>query len=409
MTVTDVGGRVASEAAAPPPAVKQAGEQRNARVESLRAIGALGVIVSHIFVGALALEGLATGYTGAYKDRLLINAGYLGLYLFFALSGYLLYLPFARHQLQGRPIDVRQYARNRALRILPLYFSAITLLLIVYPFNVDRSQWWRFALLIQNYSPETINRLNAPLWTISVEIQYYIALPLLAWLIAKLAGPSIRRTLALLLAGAAVSYALRLHEVVSAGNPNIYGVLGKYALPTNLYGFVVGMLIAVTRVSWSRHTPAWVARPRIGSADAWIAAGVAIFLLTAYNLHLQEPWLAFSALLILAACVLPVRGGRIVRALEWRPLATLGIATFSLYVWHAPVLLGVVKTTGLEDFKALFAIGVPLCIAAGGLSYFLIERPALRRRQGWGATAAAPARADATKQPQTAAAPVVSE
>jgi peptidoglycan/LPS O-acetylase OafA/YrhL len=384
-------GRAAGEAAAPPAgAVRQAGEQRNARVESLRAIGALGVIVSHIFVGALALKGLGGDYTGAYKDRLLINAGYLGLYLFFALSGYLLYLPFARHQLQGRPIDVRVYARNRALRILPLYFSAIAFLLIVYPFNVDRSEWWRFALLIQNYSPETINRLNAPLWTISVEIQYYIALPLLAWVIAKLAGSSLRRSALLLVGIGVASYALRLHEVVSSPEPNIFGILGKYALPTNLYGFVVGMLIALARIAWERRTPGWAARPIVGSTGAWIGAGIVLFLLTAYNLDLQEPWLALAAFSILAASVLPLRGGRLLRALEWRPLATLGIATFSLYVWHAPVLLGVVQTTDIKDFKALFLIGMPLCIAGGVLSYNLIERPALRRRKGWGATAAVP-------------------
>lgn len=398
MTVTDVGDRATEEVAAPaPPGVEQAGEHRNARMESLRAIGALGVVVSHIFVGALALKGLGAGYHGGFKDRLLINAGYMGLYLFYALSGYLLFLPFARHQLRGRPIKLRTYALNRGLRILPVYFSAITLLLIVYPFNVDRSEWWRFALLIQNYSPETINRLNAPLWTISVEIQYYILLPFIAFAILKLAGPSVRRTVVLLLGIAFASFLVRAHEVILAPDPNIYGALGKYALPSNLYGFVAGMLIAVMRLSWHHGPPAWMTRSRLGATNTWIAAGIALYLLASYNLDWQEPTLAIAAFVVLAAAVLPLRGGRLVQSLEWRPLATLGIATFSVYIWHAPVLLLIVQTTDIIDFKALFLVGVPSCIAAGALSYCIVERPFLRRRQRWGATAAAASAAEETR------------
>ncbi|MGH2840812.1 MAG: acyltransferase family protein [Solirubrobacteraceae bacterium] len=399
-TVSEAGGTAAEPArrapASPATAVEQAGEQRNARLESLRALAALSVLVSHAFVLALAYKGIGD----TYKNRLILNTASLGLYVFFALSGYLLFLPFARHQLgEGRRIDVKRYARNRMLRILPLYFSAITLLLVVHPFDADRGDWWRFALFIQNYSPETLNRLNAPLWTITVEVQYYILLPLLAFVIAKLGGRSIRRTVLVMLGIGLASYALRAQQVLWSGDPNIYGPFGKYALPTLLYAFIGGMLIAVARLAWERRPPDWAARRVVGTASVWIAGGLALHLLLTYDLDLQEPTIALAAFLIVAACVLPLRGGRVVQALQWRPLAMLGVASYSVYVWHGPIVVALsgvgseasegVITGDPTDFKTLLAIGLPLCIAAGALSYFVIERPFLRRRKRWGATAAA--------------------
>ncbi len=402
---------VASSAAAPAPApagagaVGQAGERRSSRLESLRALAALSVLLSHIFVLSLAYKGIAD----SYGNRLVLNTASLGLYVFFALSGYLLFLPFARHQLgEGSPIDVRRYARNRALRILPLYFSAITLLLIVHPFDVDRSEWWRFALFIQNYSPETLNHLNAPLWTITVEVQYYIVLPLLAFFIARLGGRSIRRTVAVMLGIGLASYALRSYEVLHAASPNVYGPLGKYALPTLLYAFIGGMLIAVTRIAWERRPPQWASRPFFGTASIWIAAGVLLHLMLTYDLDWQEPAIALAAFLIVAACVLPLRNGRVVQALQWRPLAMLGVASYSVYVWHGPIVVALsdvgseasegIITGEPTHFLKLLAIGVPASIAAGALSYFVIERPFLLRRKRWGATAGAPEAAGSRAQ-----------
>lgn len=377
-----------------PRAIDQSGERRSARIESLRAIGALGVIVSHMCLLSVAYQG--TGYIG----RLTFNTGYIGLYLFLALSGYLLFLPFARDQLgQGRAIDLRRYARNRALRILPLYYCAIGLLLVFHPFDVDRSQWWRFALFIQNYSHETSNRLNAPLWTLAVEVQFYILLPFLALLIAKIGGRSVRRSVAIMSAIAVASLALRAHEL-RLGDPNILGVLGKYALPSQLYAFIVGMLIAVLGIGWERNPPAWASRRLLGAGSAWIAAGIVVYLLVAYDRNMQEPTLAVAAFLIVGACVLPLRHGPLVQLLEWRPLATLGLATYSLYVWHGPIVVALsgigpefsegILTSKPTGFKTQLAIGIPLCIAAAALSYLVIERPFLRRRRRWGSTATAP-------------------
>ncbi|MDQ3677374.1 MAG: acyltransferase, partial [Actinomycetota bacterium] len=381
-------------------AIEQAGEQRSTRLESLRALGWLAVLVAHVLTLALAYQGLGD----TYKNRLMLGGGVLGLYLFFAMSGYLLYLPFARRQLCGeRRIDVRRYARNRMLRILPVYYLVIAVLLIVQPLDADRGDWWRWLTFTQNFSAETIHRLNAPLWSVVVEVQFYIALPLMAWAVAKLGGRSFPRTVAVLAGIALASWIIRSREVVNAAEPNIIGPLGKYALPSFLYAFMGGMLLAVLRLAWERRPPRWAQWPVVGASGAWIAAAVGLHLLIAYDFDYQEPWVALVAALIVGACVLPLRTGVIVNILERRPLAVVGVASFSLYLWHWPILQALsgvhfgaapgeaVGIVGEQtDFKGLLAVGLPLCVAVGLASYWIIERPFLRRRRGWGTTEAAP-------------------
>src|SRR5947209_15433579 len=101
--------------------VIQAGEARSARIESLRALAALSVLLSHAFEYSY---GLTPGVTHSVVHRAAIQAGFAGVELFFALSGYLLFWPFARSAFQtGERVDLARYARNRALRIFPLYYA----------------------------------------------------------------------------------------------------------------------------------------------------------------------------------------------------------------------------------------------------------------------------------------------
>ena len=103
---------------AEPVRVEQAGEIRLARVESLRALAALGVLGSHAWGEHHSFTPAA--YDG-HLDRLVFGGGY-GVYVFFALSGYLLFRPLARAAFgDGERVDLGDYGRNRVLRIVPLY------------------------------------------------------------------------------------------------------------------------------------------------------------------------------------------------------------------------------------------------------------------------------------------------
>lgn len=377
--------------------ITQAGEQRSARVESLRAVAALSVMIAHVVVFSLASAGGVLG--SSLAERVIIGGGN-GVYLFFTLSGYLLFLPFLRHQLEGRPVDLARYARNRALRILPLYATVVVVLFLVAPAGAH-VDWWRFALFIESFSPDALHRVDFPIWSVVVEVHFYLLLPLIAWVIARLGGRSPWRTAAIVAGIGIGSWALRSTRVIDADAPDIFGAWGgRYALPTLMYLFTSGMLLAIARLGWERRTPGWAGRPLVGASSAWIAAGVAVQLLICWDLDLREPFIALATFLAVAGCVLPLRPGVLTRALESRALALVGIASFSLYLWHWPVLaeLGGVRvaaatgvaadaTGGPPSFATLLAVGVPVCLAVAFISYAIVERPFLRLRRRWGATA----------------------
>lgn len=367
--------------------IAQAGERRVLRIESLRAVAALGVLAAHVWgtAGGSFFEG--------FGSRVLSGLGF-GALFFFALSGCLLYIPFARRDFgSGSPVSLRRYSLNRALRIFPLYYFALIVVLLLQEGGGTLEQWVSFTLFLENFSTETIATVNPALWTIVIELHFYILLPLIAWLIARLAGGSAKRALwvvgALLLASAAFRYFAVLE-------PNkVYGDPLRFSLPTTFYLLAAGMLVAVLREMWDRP-PAWLRGP-LASADVWLLAAIPPWLAFVYRYE-YEPLFAISCFLILGAFVLPLRPSVVSGFLDWRPLAILGLASYSLYIWQVPVLREIgdayipivdplifhaQRLIGSE-FLGLLVVAVPLCAVIALISYRLVENPALRLRRRWG-------------------------
>src|SRR4051812_24044448 len=169
--------------------IDQAGEERLARFESLRALAALGVLAGHAW-------GLHHAYGPSGDDTLperLIYGGGYGVFVFFALSGYLLFRPLARAAFgAGERIDLAGYARNRALRILPLYVVVAGVLFVVEGGGGSPGEWLRFATFTQNFFSDTVLDLDAPMWSLIIEVQFYVLLPLaalgLAWVSRRRLG-----------------------------------------------------------------------------------------------------------------------------------------------------------------------------------------------------------------------------
>jgi peptidoglycan/LPS O-acetylase OafA/YrhL len=144
--------------------VEQAGEPRSARIESLRALAALAVLEVHVWLASHTLGGPLS-----VADRLAVG-GVFGVNLFFVLTGYLLYLPFAQ---AAGSVDLRRYALNRALRVLPLYYVVLAVLLVLQHGGGTLGQWARFATFTQNFSQATVNTVDAPMWSLAVELEFY--------------------------------------------------------------------------------------------------------------------------------------------------------------------------------------------------------------------------------------------
>jgi len=365
--------------------VVQAGEQRSARVESVRALAALGVLEAHAF-------GYSQGWNeqaiyGSYFDRLFLVSGSTVI-LFFALTGYLLFLPFGRRYFAGGDrIDIGRYATNRALRILPLYLASIALLLVLREGGGTFEQWWKYGLLSQNFFSDTVGEVNGPLWSIAVEMHFYLLLPFFAFALAWASRGSLRAAALILLGLAIASHALRANiRDIYDGDMRIL----QYSLPGTFYWFTAGMFVAMLRIAWNDARPAWLRGP-LASPTVWLLATIPLWLLQADRF---SDWpVAIAAFLTVGACVLPLREERSVRALEWRPLALLGIASYSLYVWHDPII-DELASAGVGGYFPLLAVGLVLSVAAAVVSYRVIEAPFLRLRKRWSKSSAPQSRSE---------------
>ena len=351
--------------------VQQAGETRSARIESLRALAALAVVVGHVWVTSV-------GTADTYLHRAALGGGF-GVFLFFALSGYLLYRPFARRDFAGgTPVQLWRYALNRALRILPLYYAVVLVLLVVLGHG-DRHLWLRFPLMIQGFFPDTVIALDGPLWSLVVEVQYYLLLPFIAAFVALASTRRLVMGAAAVLGLGLASAVLREVTVQLPAHPS---EVWRYSFLTNFVFFVPGMLLPLWQVALERRKPGWM-EGVASRSSAWLCVAAAAWLLTFVN---YSWWFVIlvAAFLTVAACVLPLRPGRGVRALEWRPLALVGVASYSLYIWHDPIV-GRLPRLGLpaHNFWIQLAVAIPLMLVIAAVSYRAIEAPWLRWRSAW--------------------------
>src|SRR3954463_8371862 len=232
--------------------------RRAAGLDGLRAVAALSVLCFHTWLYGFD-QPSAVVRTSLF-DKVAFEMR-LGLIFFFVLSGYLLYRGFARAALgDGDRVDVRRYARRRVARIVPAYWlatvGAIALLWgargtpgVRLPAASDLPL---FAVFGQNYSLDTIMRLNPVTWTLCVEAAFYVLLPLLGAVAWRL-GPRARGRQALLVA-LLIPLGLVWNALVHEHGWNI---LASKALPAYLPYFAFGMLLAL----WSEWRAERSARP----------------------------------------------------------------------------------------------------------------------------------------------------
>jgi peptidoglycan/LPS O-acetylase OafA/YrhL len=384
--------------------IVQAGETRSARVESLRALAAVAVVIAHTWGYAHAYQ--SAGTQGTFLARLIFGGGF-GVYLFFALSGYLIYWPFARRDFGGSPgIDLRRYAANRMLRILPLYWLAVIVVLAFQSSPVMFADWWHWMLFAENYV--SLSGVDGPLWSVVVELQFYVLLPLLALGIASAArGSRVRGAAAIGALGLAsfLPWWLLVHQ--HGGS-----YLWRYNLPTTFFFFTGGMLVAVLRTAWTEQRPSWL-RGALASSDMWLLASLPLWLAVIWRYD-NSFLLAVASALMVAACVLPLRPGLLTRCLEWRPLALVGVASYSLYVWHVPILRALTGPAYHpanwipSGFLGLALVAVPVSLAVAFVSFRFVETPFLRLRRRWSPASAKTDASPPGLEPKTAEAPVAS-
>jgi peptidoglycan/LPS O-acetylase OafA/YrhL len=155
---------------------------------------------------------------------------------------------------------------------------------------------------------------------------------------------------------------------------------------TNFQFIIAGMVAALAYLQLRERRPKWLRGPAANS-DLWLLAAVPLivpFTFVDYGWDVLCPLVSF---LIVGAAAFPhLERGRVTRVLWWRPLAALGLASYSVYLWHIYVL-DYLTGKGIDGFVLLTLTAVPISIAAAAISYKLIEEPFLRLRRRWSPSA----------------------
>jgi peptidoglycan/LPS O-acetylase OafA/YrhL len=238
-----------------------------------------------------------------------------------------------------------------------------------------------FLVFAQNFDAQTVMKLDPPMWTLAVEVSFYLLLPLAA--IVALRLPRHRATqllvpIALLLIGV-------LWNVDIAGERSI--VAGKL-LPAMLPYFALGMIVALAldgRAAFGRRVAyaLLLAGVALIAADAlWQAHGAATRSTSyAFRIWRDLPGAAGFALLIAVAAGSAGAGTALLR---WRPLVYFGTISYGVYLWHVPLLL-VARHLGLLPLHTLPAIAVALVLTVpvAAASWHWIEQPAVAWARGF--------------------------
>jgi len=348
-------------------------------VDSMRALAALAILAYHgaLFTGAL--DGTGTAFWYAQLN--------VGVPLFFAISGFLLYRPWVAARLTGakRP-DARVYGLRRLLRLVPAYWLA--LIVIALAFGRDDVLSWPGALvhfgLLQAYDPARFTGGIGQAWTLTVEVAFYAALPVIGLAARRLPGGSaariVRGELTLLAVLALVAVLWRLVVVVLADPAGEAYFPLLVALPAQLDVFAAGMALAVVSAAGLDGR----ARPPLVASLAWLVAALCYVAVVQWRpddpgarVFVEHQLQGLMALALLAPAVLGRGGGGAVRRLlAWRPLAWIGLVSYGLYLWHLDVLRELAERE--VPTAGIVVLGTLLALVFGTASWYLVERHALR-------------------------------
>jgi peptidoglycan/LPS O-acetylase OafA/YrhL len=359
--------------------------QRLAGLDGVRGLAALFVVVNHVFLRAF--PGYPVDNAPFWAAWFIY--GRFAVVVFIVLSGFSLALSPVRRgwQLGG----VSRFAQRRLRRILPAYWAALVFSLVVA---------WLVAAPPGQGAPDArsvvVNGLlaqnlvaapspNRSFWSMAVEAQLYILFPLLLLMVRRWGAVVMLAAVTLVVAtvGLAGPHVARLDVFVIQSPPDLAALFAAGILAAGIVG------LSGRRRSWPWAWLALAAVAPVLAAIWWMGS-----VWTLDNLFWVDLALG-PAIACLLAGLATGRPAPLLRLLDARPMRSLGLSSYSLYLTHGPIVVVVYErivagrvSPGAPAFLASLALTLPLTVGFARLFASVFERPFLHRRRAGGPAAA---------------------
>lgn len=355
---------------------------RFAQLDSIRAVAAIMVVATHTCFWAGTYP---KGTWGAATQRFEV-----GVAVFFVLSGFLLSRPFLMRARRGTNVDsFRIYALKRAGRILPVYLLTVVGAFVLIDTNSDLG-WDRFLLnlTLTDYFVHTQLPFGlTQMWSLSVEVSFYILLPLIGtWFLARAWRP-VTTIVSLVVTG--LLGVVWLSVTTSRGQDLVSGWLPSYFL-----WFALGIVLAVVELDdGATRLTATLRRWATDRTACWLLAfGLFVVISTpiggspllvvhsASDLVMRHLFYAAISLLLVAPCVFNTTDTA-ARVLSHPWLRHIGHTSYALFCVHVIVLEFVMGAVGYELFNApplrLFLLVLVASLVVSEALYRWVEKPVI--------------------------------
>lgn len=340
-----------------------------ADIDGLRCVAVVSVLLSHLEIPA-------------------VSGGFVGVDIFFVISGYLITRIIARDLAAGE-YSVLTFYERRARRILPALFAMLLATFAVAVVALGPPQFvslarsavatvgfvsniWFWQSSSSYFGADVKLEPLLHTWSLGVEEQFYIIFPVLLWAAFRLARG---RLAAIVAAVVALSFLASLYQVASGAAPAAF-----YLLPSRFWELGLGALLALA-------PPRVPAGRGMREGLAWLAVAAILLPVLLYDDATPFPGLSAlppvlgSALLIWLHSSAETPVGRVLAS---RPFVAIGLVSYSLYLWHWPVIVYAKVMLGPLTPVTMLVCGA-LSLGLAALSWRLVEQP-FRGRGAWLAT-----------------------
>lgn len=314
-------------------------------LDGFRGLAIVLVVITHSFVTGYDPRVAIGPFVTDFGFNAVVNAGSLGVELFFFISGLVLFLPYARAKFGlGNLPTLGHFLDRRFIKIVPSYYLALFITAVFFWMPDDvaarrTTEVIRHALFIHTHWSESMFAIVGAFWSLGVEAQFYVVFPFLAMCMRR---APIRTYAVLLVIGE--SYRMWLH---ATGHHRGFYEISQ--LPAHIDLFALGMFCAYLFVRFrGLHGRAVVERAATAvavlafAAGSWLVSNFA-YVTTSMKVEDHQSWQSDHRIVVGYTIALLIMGslfsGRAWRAIVANPLLVwLSGISYNLYLWHGAVI-----------------------------------------------------------------------